>query len=185
MEETAVEASVLHGNLGRGVETDVLHGFEVAGYQPYIAILAILLLEGIAQFLVHGIEVLDLDALAVGRVGDDKCLALGRLLVGEVADVEHYILVQLGVFQIFLALLDDHLVDVVTPNLTFEVEGANLAVFLVLDAFPLAKVELLPFHETEAVAVVLGGDVVCHHGGLDEHGARTAHGVVKILNSEF
>ena len=163
------------------MEPDVLHGLEVAGNQPYVTIGAILLLECVAQLLIHGVEVFDLDALAVGRVGDDEGLALGRLLVGEVAYVKHDVLVQLGVFEILLALLDDGFVDIVAPNLAFEVDGANLAVFFVLDALPLAEVEFFPFHEAETVSsVVLCGDVVGHHGGLDEHGAGTAHGVVEV-----
>ena len=159
----------------------MLQRLEVGGDEPHFAVFAVFLLEGVAQLLVHGVEGLYLDALAVGRVGDDEGAAFGRVLVLEGAVEKHHVLVELGVFEVLLGLLQDGEVDVVAPDFVLEVEGADFAVFLLLDALPFAEVELFPAFEGKAVvAVVLGGDAVGHHGGLDENGAGAAHGVVEV-----
>ena len=159
----------------------MLQRLEVGGDEPHFAVFAVFLLEGVAQLLVHGIEGLNLDALAIGRVGDDEGAAFGRVLVLEGAVEKHHVLVELGVFEVLLGLLQDGEVDVVAPDFVLKVEGADFAVFLLLDALPFAEVELFPaFEGKSVVAVVLGGDAVGHHGGLDEDGAGAAHGVVEV-----
>ena len=181
LEETAVELAVEEGYFLGGFEPDVLQGFEVAADKPHLAVLAVFALEGVAQLLVHGVKVLNLYALAVGRVGDNEGAAFRGVLVLEGAVEEHDILVKLGELQVLLGLGKDGEVYVVAPYLVVKVGGAYFAVFLLLDAFPFAEVKLLPAAESKAVAaVVLGGDVHGHHGSLDEEGAGATHGVVEV-----
>ena len=105
----------------------MFHGLEIAGDKPHLTIFSVLLLESVAQLFIHSVEVFHFDAFTVGWVGHNQRFAFGRLLVGKVADVQHHVVVQLGIFEVLLALLNHLFINVVTPYFTIEIERANLA----------------------------------------------------------
>lgn len=159
----------------------MLHGVEVGGDQPNFAIGAIEILESVAQLGVHGVEVVNLDTLAVGWIGDDDGAALWWFLILEAAIVEHYVFVELAVLEILLALFENVHIDIVTPNFVFEVKAADLAIFGFFNTLPNTQIKFFPTTEAEiATTIVLSGDIVGHHGCLNEKSTRTAHGIHEV-----
>ena len=128
-----------------------------------------------ADGLVEAVHVGHRDALAVGRVGDEHAGGSGRCLPGrEGFALQFDVFRNAGALDVGAGNLDGFGRDVGTVD--FEVEGAFGRV-VVVEAVEKLLVEVGPALEGESLAVDAGVDVCGDEGGLDEEGARAAHGV--------
>ena len=137
------------------------------------------MLECRAYHRVQALHVGHRDALAVRRVGDDDTL-VGRSLgplrqwLGLEGDVFH----DSGALGVAGGDVDSHGRDVGADD--GELRHALPAV-VVIKALEELGVEVGPLLEGKALAVDTGVDVGGNHGGLDDEGARAAHGVEEDL----
>ena len=181
--DLAVKSAVLQGNALRRLQSESIEECLLAADNPCL-ISRKIVLEFAAKRTVDGGNVLGMQALAVGRVGNHQTTglltSLGNFGKGKVADVALLhgdIVSHAGSLHVFEGGPYGIVIEVVAINMV--IEFAFLAVIIV-DFGQKVGIEILPILKSETFTEDSGMDIAGHQCRFDKESTATAEGVDNV-----
>ena len=176
LEQFAVQSAIVQGIAYRRLEADLERLLLVAADEPSVIAHKGVLQLG-AQVAVELVDVVHAQALAVGRIADERA-ALGHDVdVAQVAALEFDILVQAGALDIGTSDGNGFALDVAAIDLVGELA---LGAIVVVDRVKQVGVIVGPLLEGILVTIDTRGNVGADEGCLDKEGARATHGIDQV-----
>ena len=127
--------------------------------------------------MIQGFDILDIEALAVGRIADEGATGGHNLYFVDVAAFELDVLVESCALDVGTGDSDGLALDVAAIDLVGEL---TLGTVVVVDVGEQFLVIVGPLLEGIVVTINARGDVGADEGSLDEECARAAHGVDQV-----
>ena len=176
LQQFAIQATVVQSILYRRLQADFEVLFLVVADEP-----GVVAPEGVLEFetqvTVELVDVLHVQALAIGRVGDERAAFGHEFYLVDVAALQFDVFVQACVFDVGAGDGNGLALDVAAVNLVGEFPFGTVVVIDFIEQF---LVIVGPLLEGVVVAIYAGGDVGADEGCLDQERARAAHGVNQV-----
>ena len=176
LQQLTIQAAIIELVAHRRFQADLVGQFIVIADEPHVVTLESVL-ELVTHVLVQRLDILGIEALAVGRIADEG--AAGRNLVDviDVAALDLDILVQARTLDVGARDGNGFALDVATVNLVCKL--AFLAI-VVVDLIKQVGVIVGPLLESIVIAINTGSDVGGNQSRLDEERARSTHRVNEV-----
>ncbi len=176
LQQLTVQTTIVEFIAHRGLETHLVVQLLVVADEPdVIALEGVLELE--AHLTIQCLDVLDVEALAIGRIADERASLGHQFDFVEVATLQLDILVQAGILDIGTGDGDGLALDVAAIDLVGKLAlGTIIIIYLVKQV----GVIVGPLLEGIVVAIHARSDIGTDECSLDEESARAAHGINQV-----